>query len=189
MDRVVTTANGHSMGVIYLLTGMILQVSLHFLFVFVGNLQNHHFFCKNNLSNFEALFLPWNQKNNYPPGNWTYRYDIYVYTYIYIYNYIHLKKSLLFESGDFFVCFPHRAFQQPKNMGFENHQPAKTPGILGLVGAGNFADLDRAWTAAVGVEILTLFIFSISTEAKREECCCLRKMSIPASSSSGAVSF
>jgi len=38
-------------------------------------------------------------------------------------------------------------------------------GILGLVGAGNFADLDRAWTAAVGVEILTLFIFSISTEA------------------------
>ena len=35
---------------------------------------------------------------------------------------------------------------------------------MGLVGAGNFADLDRAWTAAVGVEILTLFIFSISTE-------------------------
>lgn len=38
-------------------------------------------------------------------------------------------------------------------------------GILGLVGAGDYPDIDRAWTAAVGVEILTLFLFSISTEA------------------------
>ena len=39
-------------------------------------------------------------------------------------------------------------------------------GILGLVGAGEYPDIDRAWTAAVGVEILTLFLFSISTEAE-----------------------
>jgi hypothetical protein len=39
-------------------------------------------------------------------------------------------------------------------------------GILGLVGAGGYPDIDRAWTAAVGVEILTLFLFSISTEAE-----------------------
>ena len=88
-----------------------------------------------------------------------------------IYNYIHLKKGS-FLKGDFFVCFPNSAFQ-PKKLGFEN--PAPPPGILGLVGAGNFADLDRAWTAAVGVEILTLFIFSISTEAK-PGVVCLRKM-------------
>ena len=36
---------------------------------------------------------------------------------------------------------------------------------MGLVGAGDYPDIDRAWTAAVGVEILTLFLFSISTEA------------------------
>ncbi|CAK9093850.1 unnamed protein product [Durusdinium trenchii] len=43
-------------------------------------------------------------------------------------------------------------------------------GILGLIGAGDFQDIDRAWTAAVGVEILMLFIFSISSEAVAASC-------------------
>ncbi|CAJ1406295.1 unnamed protein product [Effrenium voratum] len=38
-------------------------------------------------------------------------------------------------------------------------------GIFNLIGAGDFQDIDKRWTAAVGVEILMLFIFSIATEA------------------------
>ena len=34
------------------------------------------------------------------------------------------------------------------------------------MGAGDFQDIDRAWAAAVGVEILMLFIFSISSEVR-----------------------
>ena len=37
-------------------------------------------------------------------------------------------------------------------------------GLLGLLGAGQFKDIDKAWNAAVGVEILTLIVFSIMNE-------------------------
>ncbi|CAE7600709.1 unnamed protein product [Symbiodinium necroappetens] len=37
-------------------------------------------------------------------------------------------------------------------------------GFLGLLGAGQFKDIDKAWNAAVGVEILTLIVFSIMNE-------------------------
>lgn len=57
-------------------------------------------------------------------------------------------------------------FSAPKlrNAGFGFGLGAEK-GIFGLVGGGDYNDIDRPWTAVVGVEIMTLFIFSISTEA------------------------
>ena len=70
-----------------------------------------------------------------------------------------------------FKCLLYKSFPgllsglgTPRNADFQFGLGAPK-GILGLIGAGEFQDIDRAWTAAVGVEILTLFIFSLSSEA------------------------
>ena len=49
------------------------------------------------------------------------------------------------------------------NADFQFHM-GSFKGFLGLLGAGEFKNIDKAWHAAVGVEILALFVFSIMNE-------------------------